>query len=44
LAERKLQLVEKRIQHLLMIDLPSVDKENDEGKIIGSQSLLNVKM
>ncbi|MFA7445668.1 MAG: cyclase family protein [Flavobacteriaceae bacterium] len=35
-------LVEKNIQHLL-IDLPSVDRENDEGKLLSHKAFWNVK-
>ena len=33
---------EKEIQHLL-IDLPSVDKEHDEGKLLAHKAFWNVK-
>jgi kynurenine formamidase len=43
LAEKATQfLVEKGIQHLL-IDLPSVDRENDEGKLLSHKAFWNVK-
>ena len=40
--EATLFLVEKGIKHLL-IDLPSVDKEKDEGKLVSHKAFWNVK-
>jgi len=40
--EATLFLVEKGVQHLL-IDLPSVDKEKDEGKLVSHKAFWNVK-
>lgn len=40
--EATLFLVEKNIEHLL-IDLPSVDRESDEGKLVSHKAFWNVK-
>jgi hypothetical protein len=37
-------LSRKGIQHLLMIDLPSVDKEKTKGKLLAHKAFWNVKM
>lgn len=40
--EASLFLVERRVKHLL-IDLPSVDKEKDEGKLLSHKAFWNIK-
>jgi hypothetical protein len=42
LEEAAIFIRESGIQHLL-IDLPSVDKENDEGKLLAHKAFWNVK-